>query len=127
LAELRGGNAAVLLLPLHLDSVLHGDPPVCSAQHDDRDLVKTHAPTFFIVSVFNPYLNYHRPCAQADVTFDLGSAGSLGNPEQGRAAISKVRLASMYPFFVNFLLALLQMSGVNQRPSGLRWTRAHRS
>jgi hypothetical protein len=51
LAEVSGDNAAVLLLPFHLDSILHGDPSRFSAQHDDRDLVKTRAPTFFMVSL----------------------------------------------------------------------------
>jgi nitronate monooxygenase len=41
----------------------------------------------------------------------MGALASLGNPDEARAAVSKVRLATKGPFFVNFLLAVAPMSG----------------
>ncbi len=41
----------------------------------------------------------------------MGALASLGNSDEARAAVSKVRLATKGPFFVNFLLAVAPMSG----------------
>jgi nitronate monooxygenase len=43
---------------------------------------------------------------------------SLGNPQEARVAVSKVRSATKGPFFVNFILAVAPMSG--NEPASLR-------
>src|SRR5260370_38803152 len=49
----------------------------------------------------------------------MGALASLGNPDEARVAVSKVRSAIKGgPFFVNFLLAVAPMSG--REPSSLR-------
>jgi nitronate monooxygenase len=48
----------------------------------------------------------------------MGALASLGNPDEARVAVSKVRLATKGPFFVNFLLAVAPMSG--NEPASLR-------
>jgi nitronate monooxygenase len=48
----------------------------------------------------------------------MGALAGLGNPEEARVAVSKVRLATKGPFFVNFLLAVAPMSG--SEPASLR-------
>jgi nitronate monooxygenase len=48
----------------------------------------------------------------------MGALASIGNPDEARAAVSKVRSATKGPFFVNFLLAVAPMSG--SEPASLR-------
>jgi len=48
----------------------------------------------------------------------MGALAGLGSPDQARLAVSKVRSATMAPFFVNFLLATAPMSG--NEPAALR-------
>jgi nitronate monooxygenase len=48
----------------------------------------------------------------------MGALAGLGNPDEARVAVSKVRSATKGPFFVNFLLAVAPMSG--SEPAALR-------
>jgi nitronate monooxygenase len=48
----------------------------------------------------------------------MGALAGLGNPDETRDEVSKVRSATKGPFFVNFLLALAPMSG--SEPTSLR-------
>jgi len=48
----------------------------------------------------------------------MGALAGLANPDQANAAVSKVRSATKAPFFVNFLLATVPMSG--NEPTALR-------
>ena len=50
----------------------------------------------------------------------MGALASLGNPDEARVAVSKVRSATKGPFFANFLFlfAIAPMSG--SEPASLR-------
>src|SRR6266849_6575562 len=41
----------------------------------------------------------------------MGALAALRDPDEARVAVSKVRLATKGPFFVNFLLSIAPMSG----------------
>jgi nitronate monooxygenase len=46
----------------------------------------------------------------------MGALAGLGNPDEARVAVSKVRSAAKGAFFVNFLLAVVPMSGSEPAP-----------
>jgi hypothetical protein len=46
----------------------------------------------------------------------MGALAGLGNPDEARVAVSKVRSAAKGAFFVNFLLAVVLMSGSEPAP-----------
>jgi len=48
----------------------------------------------------------------------MGALANLGNPDEARVTVSKVRSATKGPFFVNFILATVPMSG--SEPASLR-------
>jgi hypothetical protein len=66
---LIGGNFANLFRPVRLQYSGFGKKRR-NKYHAVSTSAKYPLATYFAIPPTNPYLNYHRPCAQADISFD---------------------------------------------------------